>query len=366
MIRLFNKKSKVFLFLGILVSCAPAGRISVRNVNDSGFSQPSSMIYSLPQTVIDVTVRAEEIEIIPGPYQQYAAKYLGIRGVSSKKEHFWNITGVNISSHLETDPDYVYSVHGTFHPEVYPQITALMNDSLILGNEIVSGTVYNYTFPIKKNILPFTYNSDLRDIEIQNNAEIRLAMPDTNYSKKPGGKNVLKEKTTEQMAEQAANFLVKLKKRRAKLVTAQFTYMPQGIALSDALKEISRLESEYLSYFIGKRILRNHVRTYHYTPVSGNDTKGIVLLRFGEMEGYLDARESAGNPVLIEIVNGNKNKGLEQSRLPSKSLENTIYYRLPDLASVRLMVGESVVAEAGIPMFQSGVIIALNVSARRE
>jgi hypothetical protein len=136
--------------------------------------------------------------------------------------------------------------------------------------------------------------------------------------------------------------------------------------LSDALKEISRLESEYLSYFIGKRILRNHVRTYHYTPVSGNDTKGIVLLRFGEMEGYLDARESAGNPVLIEIVNGNKNKGLEQSRLPSKSLENTIYYRLPDLASVRLMVGESVVAEAGIPMFQSGVIIALNVSARRE
>jgi hypothetical protein len=72
----------------LMLGCSPAGKISVTNINDSGFRQPGMMLYSLPQTVLDVTVEAHVTEIIPGPYRQYAAEYLE-SGCSFKTEYKW-------------------------------------------------------------------------------------------------------------------------------------------------------------------------------------------------------------------------------------------------------------------------------------
>ena len=64
-------------------------------IRDSG--NQVCCLYSLPQTVLDVTVEADETEIMPGPYRQYAAKYLGIQDVPSKPEYSWTLTRVKVT-----------------------------------------------------------------------------------------------------------------------------------------------------------------------------------------------------------------------------------------------------------------------------
>jgi len=357
----FFKKSTAVFITGIIVSCAPSGKISVSNINDAGFSQPTATVYSLPQTVIDVTVLAEDIEIIPGPYQQYAAKYLDIPNAPEKPEHVWNITGVQFKYHVESDPDFVFSIQGDYSTDNYPEIVTLMRDGLIMNPGILADQVFYSTTQPDRKVLYFTDNGVKRNFEAEKDVEVSLVMPDTNYIKRPSGRNALKEKSIEQKAEEAANFLIKVKKRRFKLVSGPYEILPQGTAMADAIKELTRLEEEYLSLFIGKRIVKPFETTFHYTPVTGKKTERIVVFRFSENEGFIDAREAKGIPVLMELATGNKTKGLEQSRIPAKTAENVVYYRLPDQAYLKLIQGETLLSEAIIPLYQAGTLIALKV-----
>ena len=339
-----------------LISCGSPGKISVSNVNDSGSRPDNSFIYALPQTVFDVRVTAEEVIVVPGPYQKFADKYLGIRNAPSKTEHRWNIREMHISPHIEADPDYVYVVRGLHETDGYPRLMQLIRDSLILENKnFAMNRVFYNTFPRETEDILFTDLSVKRNFEAEKDVEVSMVMPDTNYIQRPSSRTSLKEKTVEQKAEEAANFLIKLKKRRFKLVAGQYEYMPEGVAMADALKELARLEQEYLSLFIGKRIVNTWQRAYHYTPLIGKETERIVLFRFSDTAGFLDVRDSGGIPVMLELTGNNKTKGLEQSRVPARMADNMLYYRIADQVSVKLLYGEQVWAEAISPVFQYGV-----------
>jgi hypothetical protein len=203
----------------------------------------------------------------------------------------------------------------------------------------------------------FTDLSVKRNFEAEKDIEVSKVMPDTNYLSKPAGKTHLREKTVEQKAEEAANFLIKLKKRRFKMVSGQIDSMPQGEAMGDALMGLASLEENYLSLFIGKRTVIHHQRIYHFAPVSGKKTDRIVLFRFSDTEGFVDARETRGKPVLLDIANNNKTRGLEQAGSTFSTTANTLLYRVPDQAAIRLIWGEAVMADAIFPVFQSGAMV---------
>jgi hypothetical protein len=360
--RMSNTKILWLVLLTTLFACSPTGQISVTNINDSGFKQSGSLLYALPMTVIDVMVQADEIEVIPGPYRQYAEKYLGIRDVSSKAEYSWAITKVKITSHSETDPDYIYAVMGTYEPDLFPGLTDLVRDSMIVDmSRLPYKDVFYNTFPVKSEP-NFTDLSIKRNFEAEKDVSVSKVMPDTNYLSRPASKNTLKEKTLEQKAEEAANFLIKLKKRRFKMVSGQIDSMPQGDAMGDALQELARLEESYLSLFAGKKTVYHHQRIYHFAPVTGKKTDRVVLFRFSDNEGFLDARETRGKPVMLDVTGSNKTKGLEQTESPFKTSENTVLYRVPDQVEIKLIWGESVMANAFYPVFQSGAIVRMKIS----
>lgn len=357
-----NMKILSLAILTMLFACSPTGQISVTNINDSGFRQSGSLLYSLPLTVVDVVVQADEMEIIPGPYRQYAEKYLGIKEVPSKPESSWIITQARIMCHSETDPDYIYAVTGTYQDGLFPGLPQLVRDSMIqdLSSAGYKNVFYN-AFPSKPAGPDFTDLSVKRNFESEKDIEVSKVMPDTNYLSRPAGKNNLRGKTVEQKAEEAANFLIKLKKRRFKMVSGQLDSMPQGAAMGDALKELSRLEEAYLSLFIGKRTVYHHQRAYHFTPVSGKKADRIVLFRFSENEGFLDAGETKGKPVLLDMASNNKTKGLEQKEYTFNTTSNTILYRIPDQVDVKLIWGESVLADAFYPVFQAGAMVRMKL-----
>lgn len=344
----------------IAFSCSQSARISVNHINETGSALTGSYLYALPLTVIDVQVKAEQVTVIPGPYYQFADKYLGIQDVPEKNEISWRIVEMQLSRHFEADPDYIYTMRGVGRTDVNPSLAGLISNGLILGAGDFS---FDHTFPfnnpaISTNI-PFTDLSVKRNFEAEKNVDISLVMPGADGE--PTRRNTLKEKTLEQKAEEAANFLIKLKKRRFKLVAGQYDFMPEGEAMADALKELSRLEAEYLSLFIGKRITTLFNRNYRYAPVADKESNPVVLFRFADNEGFVDAREAGGIPVMLELMNENKTRALEQYRVPLKMPVNQINYRVADQVAVKLTVGEQIWAEAIYPVFQSGAFIPMDL-----
>lgn len=362
MIRKHNFKFFAPVFIILVLACSPTGKISVTNVNDTGFRQPGGFLYSLPLTVLDVTVEAEKTEIIPGPYRQYAAKYLGIQDVPSKVEYSWTLKSVTVAVHLETDPDFIFAAKGSFLPDVFPGLTKLIEDSMILDMSRNPNKYVMYNSVPERTPEPyFTDLSIKRNFEAEKNVEISLVMPDSSSVSRQANKKTLREKNLEQKAEEAANFLIKLKKRRFKMVTGLNDSTPQGEGVASALQELARVEEAYLSLFIGKRTVFHTRQNYHYTPAIGKKTDRIVLFRFSESEGFLDANETSGKPVLFDMASTNKTKGLEQSASFANLDDNMILYRIPELVNAKLLYGEVVLSESLVPVFQSGALVRMEL-----
>ncbi|HEX2394478.1 MAG TPA: DUF4831 family protein [Bacteroidales bacterium] len=355
---------KCFLMILIVymtVSCATVSNISVNNASDSEALQQGSFIYALPQTILDVSVVAEEISIIPGPYERYAHKYLGIENAPSKPEKIFNLKSISISRHLEADPDFIYSVNGLSDFSSWPNLRSLLEDSLILSAaDFAENQTTTFNWRSQTNDILYTDLSIKRNFEAEKDIEISMVLPDTDYVAPPqSAKTVLKEKTPEQKAEEAANFLIKLKKRRFKLVAGQYDYMPGGESMSAALKELGRIEQEYLALFIGRRINSEVKRNFHFNPEPGENNKRVVLFRFSPTHGFVNADESEGIPVVIELHAMNKTRELGNGKLPLRLQSNTLPYRIADQVNIRLLAGEQIWVEAIYPVFQYGTPVSM-------
>lgn len=354
-------KKKWGLFLGclLIISCTPVYHIGVNSVNQDNALNSASIIYALPQTVLDITVTAEETRIIPGPYEKFADKYLGIHNVPSRTEKYYSLSNIKIESHLEADPDYIFAIQGITDPGKLPGLSRLFQDSLILDAKNFSeNKIYSFAFAPLSNETSFTDLSVKRNFEAEKDVEISSVMPDTIY--RAGSR--LKEKTIEQKAEEAANFLIKLKKRRFKLVSGQYDSMPGEEGLAEALNELARLEKEYLSLFIGKRIQTKIQKVFHYIPVPSQKTNPVVLFRFSGSDGFVTSGETSGIPVTLEMKPYRIIRELEDYRLPTKTSGNMVPYRIPDQVNIRLLVGEQVWSDALIPVFQYGVAVTATLT----
>ncbi len=355
----FNKKWGLFLGCFLLLSCVPVTNISVNSVNQDNVLSSASILYALPQTVLDITVTAEEVHIIPGPFEKYAGKYLGLHNVPSRAESYYNLIDIQMNQHLEADPDFIFSIQGITDPGKSKGLSRLFQDSLILdASRFSEHKIYSFAFAPLSYDPPFTDMSVKRNFEAEKDMEISRIMPDTIYSANAR----LKEKTIEQKAEEAANFLIKLKKRRFKLVAGQYDSMPGNEGMGEALNELARLEKEYLSLFIGKRIQSKIQKVFHYTPIPTQKANPVVLFRFSNTEGFVDPGENSGIPVMLEIKPSRLIRELEDYRLPVKTANNVIPYRIPDQVNIRLLAGEQIWSDALLPVFQFGVSVTMTLT----
>lgn len=353
---------RVFITAGIflLLACSPAGKIKVSNVNDIKSIPTGSRIYGLPQTTIDATVYAEEVTIIPGPYHEFAEKYLSIENAPAAEKKTWSISEIKMSLHTEVDPDFVYFMDHSGSMKQFAEVERLLEDSLILlPADFTSEILFYNTFYDREEDIHYFDLSVKRNFDVEDSEVIvSMVLPGTDENTRLSNA-LAQEKTLERKAEEAANFIIKLRKRRFKLVAGQYDYMPEGLAMIEALKQLDKTEEEYLSLFIGKRITRQHVRTFHHIPGNGIDDERAVLFRFSDTEGFLDARADSGKPVLVELNNSDKTAGLDEVAPSIRSNNKFMVYRIPDLAYGKILFGEKLIVDAYFPVFQYGKIVTL-------
>jgi hypothetical protein len=356
---------KKLLFSGLCVllisSCGSLNQFVVTPVGKEPAQFAERFIYSLPRTVLEVKVECTKRIYIPGPYKQFAEKFLGISNYIREEKTQWEIGRVDISGYSEPDPLRFYSVNllkGSWDAESYFNVTAkgLIIDPM--GMLSASSLI-----PEKQQLdIPVVLDLSMK----KNHKEkvdtlFKTVITDSSFVKIPILRKQKEAKTLEQKAEEASNLIIKIRKRRLKLVTGEYTVFPEGIALKTALEELDRTESEYIALFTGKIYTEKYTRSSFIVP-SGVSEK-IEFLRFSPSKGIISLESAEGKPVSIEITP--ENVTIPEVDGSAEGSKNTLFFRAPLNSFVRVTSSGDLLYDGRISIFQAGMILSLPVSGKK-
>ncbi len=322
---------------------------------------PSTVIYALPQTVIKLDVTAEKTILKRGPFAEYAKKFLGISDIVSVDGVDWKLKVIDASSVGEVDPEQYHKLTTSFDYE--PSLIALSPTGLIKGFNLKKTQLIN-----EDKELLFTSVEDF-DIEYgklsidpimkyREDTIYKVIETDTAFIKVPVLEKQALTKSTEEKAEEAAHEIFKLRKRRFKILTANYEVLPpDGKAYEIIVRELRKLEDEYLSLFIGKKISSLQKFHFSYTPKKGEN--GGVIFRMSPQMGPVGVNDLGGKPIRIDFKNLDSTR--ELAIIPSAGVapQKLISYRIPGLADVSITNGKRILFKNRMSVAQFGKIANL-------
>ena len=97
--------------------------------------------YCLPKVVYNIEVTLECSRYIPGPYQNYAERELGIKPEITRLEEHWSIVKIDIKPQYIPDEKAVYSISAT--NEYTPVTLSLSAEGFLAGVSAGTGHVFN-------------------------------------------------------------------------------------------------------------------------------------------------------------------------------------------------------------------------------
>ena len=175
-------------------------------------------------------------------------------------------------------------------------------------------------------------------------------------------KKTIVEKSVEQRAQEAADFILNLKQKKFNLISAY-----QEIAYSEGTVEymyeqMENLEKEYLKLFTGLTFKKTLHYSFSYLPEKNGDVKSDVIFRFSDRYGVEDTDGKMGENVLLTIKRSNYTKELSQyvrKRMYNNRQDGGIAYRIPEEAMVSVNYGGEVLKNKKLLIDQFGVITRL-------
>ncbi len=310
---------------------------------------PEGIVYALPRTVIVIKVKTKKETFYPGPYAAYAKKYLGYQSADTQNYTRWSIIGLDIDTHGEPDPQAMFKGMDSVASRL-----SLLPDGRILGIEapiiLWEDKMVKRNFIIDELIpkVPFTdlSSSDEYDILVDQAA----------------GSEKLVGKSLEMKAQEAADYLIHLRKKRAYTILSPTDLVPEdGLGYQVFLQEAHRLEKEYTELFLGKTYCSEHEFIFEYIP-SDKESKNDILFRFSEEKGVVPVSDVSGRPIVLDLVRSNallaKVQELKTSLNP-KAGQSGIYYRIPVMGELTLSNGLQPMFQSKFPVAQFGVVAPL-------
>ncbi|MBI9052508.1 MAG: DUF4831 family protein [Bacteroidales bacterium] len=352
------KKFIIYISLFGFVSCTSTSETKITKISDSDLSAMHGLIYALPKTNLSFQVDAIRTDIIPGPYHNYAEKYIGISDVPHNNEMRWQISNIEINSYNDIDANEYYklSPSGNFNID----LSKLINNGIIFPVNNSYKEVYENQFYGKNRIEGGVVFKDLSVTKYIGEEQVtyfKRVQRDSIFAKVPVVKTQSVHKTFDQKAEEAASFIFMIREKRFELLSGMADYYPDGKALEVALGELNRLENEYLDLFIGKRYTSKYSASFDFTPELIDLNQPNILFRFSEEKGVLPANDLSGRPIVIELEKVNEQNILSKIDLSNTLNFNNLFYRLPVLTHINVKDGNIQIAGRKVNICQYGEII---------
>ena len=254
----------IFILLGFLLNPG-FSQINVFHIdNNLNLTKKEGVFYSLPRTVIRIDVNIDRIENYKGPYSEYALKYLGLKNVVMVNSVEYKITGMTVTTSQQPDPDQYYFLElaGKLSKDEKAGLLSFTESGLILGTiperiDTVAKEekIINKEEPglaTEKDVFPevFKYSADVNFFE-KVDTIIRKVNIDTMTLERQYLKRTVIEKSPEQKAKEASDYIVKIKDNRFNLISGfqEVNYNRETLEYMDSqLKQIEGIPEAFHRY----------------------------------------------------------------------------------------------------------------------
>ncbi|WP_321371398.1 DUF4831 family protein [uncultured Draconibacterium sp.] len=303
--------------------------------------------YTLPRTGIKIHVKAVCEKFVPGPYAAYAEQLLGIKNAKTRATSNWTITDVEMGTFAEPDPEQVHKAWG--------EVAALLN---LTPNGCLAGiNAGSMTLPAYAQVAS---NSGLQKPDFDDGFSFDYLTDRPSYYPGDSTNNFRPTKVSmEQKAAEAAQRILDCRMNQYDMAALMMDgEHPDGKAYEVSMKELKEIEKDYIQLFVGRTTYKKQNYSVDYVP--GSTVKsGQVVFRVSDDKGIVPATDLSGKPVMMEFE---RVEELNQKLSAQTSSENPdagasgIYFRLPGVATVRLIYEMNELASARLSIAQFGVV----------
>ena len=339
------KQFTILILTALLIGVSFTGsaKEDKKKANELGPFQ-GGMIYALPRTGIRIVAEVTQEKFFHGPYYEFAAKYLGVKDASSSDGETWKITDLKMETFGTPDPAEVHKANGAV-----ASMLSLSDDGVLIGiNSTIKGD------PSKIYTTDFTPTVEHPDA-IWSEMSMHSFLEKKDSVKNSGDKF----KSFDVKAAEAAQDIMKLRKRKALLLAAKYDKLPpDGEAYRVVVDELTKIIGNYESLFIGKTFKAIHRYVFEVVP-DAKSNKALVAFRFSPSAGVMPESNVSGKPILLELdPNTDLSHASEQKAISvaGETSTNGLYYRTPGSVVARLLNGSDILAQARLSMAQFGIV----------
>jgi hypothetical protein len=363
----------ILILLQLLFSGMVSAQINVLKIDNNAIPQiKEGIFYSLPRTVVKIEVKIDRIENYKGPYADYALRLLGLKNVVPANTVEYRISEISITTSAEPDPDQYYFIElgDKISKGEKAGLLSLTDAGVILGtiNDMQDTTIDRL---LKQDAPPletdkdafgelFKYSADVSVFE-KVDTIVRKFNIDTLTVERQYYKRTMVEKSPEQKAKEAADFISKIKDNRFNLISGyqEVNYNRETLEYMDT--QLKTMEKEYLKLFTGISVHKTLNFSYKYIPISNQINTEIPIFKFLKSKGVIDLDEPGGKIVTIKIQRvGNTTSVSNYLKKAEKETKvQGFSYRIPEVTRVTVKLDENTQEETQCLVSQLGVVAFL-------
>lgn len=330
----------------IIIACVAASMVATSSVNaqttqrlTASKANEYGLIYTLPRTVLDITIETEHTEKKPGEFYNYAKLKLGQTSAITKPSQTVRIKSVTIVPRGVADNDNRWLVQ--FKPGATPYIILAENNCPVAVNTDKTAELTEAELPVPVAAAPTPLETQAASQAVTQ--EMTLS---SSLSKR---------------ADLAAQRIFELREIRSDLISGQADNTPpDGKSLQLALDNLSAQEAALEAMFIGTTKTYTKVSTVTFEPDS-ESINDELFVRLSPVDGIVDADNLSGAPIYISLdILEQGSLPLNEKGLPKTFPKGGLAYNIPGQAAVTLTYEGSQIARKEVSLSQLGVTFGLD------
>ncbi len=345
-------KQMKFLILAIALLAGYSSNAQILQATEA--APAGAIIYSLPLTTISLEVTAEHESFIAGPYAKYAQKYLGIDARTESADTY-TISSIEMHPYIEADPSVRVAVNLGTAKNASANFLNFCSQGLIIASDSYVGKPAKWRFPSVAGAEQFASSGATSNLDSRTTTLYKTVKTAEGLEKVPVSQTQVVEKSLEKKAEETAALIFSLREKRMDIITGNTDATYSGEAMKAAIDEITRLEQEYLTLFIGKSLKDSQSVVFDVIPEAGNQSQMYIAFRISETQGLVPASNMGGRPIVMELQREAASSGVSESPASAKG---RIFYRKPATMLVKILDGQKLLLQSRVPVYQLGEVLS--------
>ena len=270
--------------------------------------QQNGLYYSLPQTMLKLDFIIEEAQLVEGPLSDYASNYFEMEDYVEYESTEYTLLDVKMTTVACPDPNALFFV----------TMTGARGGS-----------------KLQFDVMP---NGIIRSVGMGNDAETVIPQP--------------VEKEQPNCCEEEAD-----SEEFISLMSAGKTNAMLAKEVADAM------EKEYTSLLLGKRVTKKVVKTVYVIP--NKEVLTQTVAKFSETEGLTVGTGGTGSMITVQTLPLNTTAAINtpsQSAVELMTYENKVFYRIPEMANVKVSCEGETLLEDRVVVNQLGALLTAPVA----